>query len=41
MTKWGNQPVDIRADVYCNAVRPSAAVKWTVGFTSQFLFLKT
>lgn len=40
VTKWGNQPVNIRAEGYYNAVRPSTAPEWTIGFTVQFLFPK-
>lgn len=40
LTKWGNQPVNLRAEAYYNVERPSSAPKWSVGFTVQFLFPK-
>lgn len=36
----GSQPMNVRAEAYYNAVRPSAAPEWTIGFTVQFLFPK-
>lgn len=40
ITKWGNQPVNIRAEAYYNVERPETAPKWSVGFTVQLLFPK-
>lgn len=40
VTKWGNQPVNLRAEAYYNVKRPQTAPKWSVGFTVQFLFPK-
>jgi hypothetical protein len=40
ITKWGNQPVNLRAEAYYNVERPASAPKWQVGFTVQFLFPK-
>jgi hypothetical protein len=41
VTKFGNQPVNLRAEGYYNVERPDSAPKWTVGFTVQFLFPKS
>ena len=41
VTKFGNQPVNLRAEAYYNVERPSSAPEWTVGFTVQFLFPKS
>ena len=38
--KFGNQPLNARAEAYYNAVRPDAAPRWTIGATIQFLFPK-
>ncbi len=40
ITKWGEQPVNIRAEAYYNVERPASAPEWSVGFTVQFLFPK-
>jgi hypothetical protein len=40
VTKWGEQPVNLRGEAYYNVVRPNSAPEWTVGFTVQFLFPK-
>lgn len=40
ITKWGNQPVNIRAEAYYNVERPDSAPEWQVGFTVQLLFPK-
>lgn len=41
ITKWGNQPVNLRTEAYYNVERPASAPKWQVGFTVQFLFPKS
>ena len=38
--KWGNQPVNLRAEYYYNVVKPTGAPEWQVGFTVSFLFPK-
>lgn len=40
VTKWGNQPINLRAEAYYNVQRPASAPKWQVGFTAQLLFPK-
>jgi hypothetical protein len=40
VTKFGSQPVNLRAEAYYNAVRPDSAPEYTLGFTVQFLFPK-
>ncbi|WP_109314046.1 neuromedin U [Ruegeria sp. AU67] len=40
ITKWGSQPVNLRAEAYYNVERPSSAPEWQVGFTVQLLFPK-
>ncbi|WP_425044314.1 hypothetical protein [Primorskyibacter sp. S87] len=40
ITRWGNQPVNLRAEAYYNVERPASAPKWQVGFTVQLLFPK-
>jgi len=41
ITKWGNQPVNLRTEAYYNVVRPTNGPEWTIGFTVQFLFPKS
>ena len=38
--KFGNQPVNLRAEAYVNAVKPDSAPDWNAKFTMQFLFPK-
>ena len=40
LMKFGNQPVNIRAEAYYNVERPDLAPDWQWGFTVQFLFPK-
>lgn len=36
--KFGQQPVNLRAEYYYNVVKPLGAPEWQVGFTMQFMF---
>jgi hypothetical protein len=38
--KVGNQPMNMRAEAYYNAIRPDSGPEWTIGGTVQFLFPK-
>ena len=40
LMKFGNQPVNIRAEAYYNVERPDLAPDWQWGFTVQFIFPK-
>ena len=40
VVQLGNQPINLRATAYYNAIKPADAATWTVKLQFQFLFSK-